>query len=65
MWQDKPSVWVIDAKGAVTPRPVTVERYLTGSVVLSQGVEPGEHVVTDGVQYLRPGQSVEVAEDQP
>jgi len=65
LWQDKPSVWVIDAKGAVTPRPVTVERYLTGSVVLSQGVEPGEHVVTDGVQYLRPGQSVEVAEDQP
>ena len=64
-WQGKPAVWVIDAKGAVSPRAVTVERYLTGSVVLSQGIEPGEHVVTDGVQYLRPSQSVEVAEDQP
>ena len=64
-WQHQPAVWIVDDKGVVSPRAVSVERYLTGSVLLSKGVELGERVVTAGGQFLRPGQSVEIAEEQP
>ncbi|MFZ1106789.1 MAG: efflux RND transporter periplasmic adaptor subunit [Rhodomicrobium sp.] len=59
-WQGKPAVWVIDARGAVTPKPVVIDRYGTGTLILRGGVEPGERVVTAGIQFLRPGQKVTV-----
>ncbi len=59
-WQGKPAVWVIDAHGAVTPKPVVIDRYGTGTLILRGGVEPGERVVTAGIQFLRPGQKVTV-----
>ncbi|WP_147024251.1 efflux RND transporter periplasmic adaptor subunit [Methylobacterium oxalidis] len=61
-WKGQPAVWVLDpGTGTVTPRVVTVERYGADTIALAGGVEPGEHVVTAGIQFLRPGQTVTVA----
>jgi hypothetical protein len=39
---------------------VNVSRHDPANVVISQGLETGEVVVTAGVQVLRPGQKVRV-----
>ncbi|WP_132255272.1 efflux RND transporter periplasmic adaptor subunit [Methylobacterium segetis] len=61
-WKSQPAVWVLDPKtGTVAPRTVTVERYGADTIALAAGLEPGEQVVTAGIQFLRPGQTVTVA----
>jgi RND family efflux transporter MFP subunit len=55
----RPAVWVVDPQSqTVSLRNVDVARYDPASVVVSQGLEAGEVVVTAGVQVLRPGQKV-------
>lgn len=55
----KPAVWVLDpSTQTVALRGVEVARHDVASVVVSQGLEPGEVVVTAGAQVLRPGQKV-------
>ncbi len=62
-WENAPAVWVRDpASGKVAPRNVTIDRYSPNTIALSGGVEPGEEVVIAGIQFLRPGQTVSVAE---
>ena len=57
-----PSVWVLDREDRVGLKPVTVRSYLTGSVLLAEGLDGDSRVVTAGVQLLYPGQKVAVAE---
>lgn len=60
----RPAVWVVDPQSlTVSLRNVDVARYDPASIVLSQGLEPGEVVVTAGVQMLRPGQKVRLLGD--
>ncbi len=55
----RPAVWVVDPQSqTVSLRNVDVARYDPASVVISQGLEAGDVVVTAGVQTLRPGQKV-------
>lgn len=55
----QPAVWVVDAATeTVSLRPVELVRHDPGHVVVGQGLEAGEVVVTAGVQTLRPGQKV-------
>ena len=55
----RPAVWVFDPQSqTVSLRNVDVLRYDPASVVISQGLETGELVVTAGVQTLHPGQKV-------
>ncbi|MGV8916665.1 MAG: efflux RND transporter periplasmic adaptor subunit [Pseudomonas sp.] len=61
----QPAVWLVDDQGKVSLRGVTVARYLTGSVILSAGLQSGEHVVVAGGQLLHPDMVVEVAEQKP
>jgi multidrug efflux pump subunit AcrA (membrane-fusion protein) len=42
-------------------RPVEIARFDQARIVIASGVEPGETVVTAGVQALRPGQKVRLA----
>jgi RND family efflux transporter MFP subunit len=57
--EGRPAVWVVDpAAGTVSLRPIEVERYDLARVIVSQGLVPGDVVVTAGVQALRPGQKV-------
>ncbi|MGX1098714.1 efflux RND transporter periplasmic adaptor subunit [Amorphus sp. MBR-141] len=54
-----PAVWVVDPQTArVSERQVVVERYRTGEVLLSGGLNSGETVVIRGGQFLREGQTV-------
>ncbi len=59
-----PAVWVVDPQAqTVSLRTVEVLRYDSAAVVISQGLETGETVVTAGVQVLRPGQKVRLLGD--
>jgi RND family efflux transporter MFP subunit len=54
-----PAVWLVDPQSqTVSLHQVDVLRYDATTVVISQGLEAGERVVTAGVQTLRPGQKV-------
>jgi len=55
----RPAVWVVDPKSqTVSLRNVDVSRYDPADVIISQGLDTGEIVVTVGVQTLHPGQKV-------
>ncbi len=55
----QPAVWIVDpSRLTVSLRNVGVERFDPGSVVISDGLEDGEIVVTAGVQALHPDQKV-------
>lgn len=59
---DRPAVWIYDtAARTVAIRRVEIDRYGFDDIVLKGGVEPGETVVTAGIQFLRPGQHVALA----
>ncbi|MBV8140379.1 MAG: efflux RND transporter periplasmic adaptor subunit [Deltaproteobacteria bacterium] len=55
----QPAVWVVDpSKLTVSLRNIEVSRYDPATVVVSQGLESGDIVVTAGVQALHSGQKV-------
>ncbi|MBV9859337.1 MAG: efflux RND transporter periplasmic adaptor subunit [Alphaproteobacteria bacterium] len=59
-----PAVWVVDPKSlAVSLRTVAVAQHGPATVVISQGLDTGELVVTAGVQTLHPGQKVRLLGD--
>ena len=54
-----PAVWVVDPRTrTVSLKPVTVDSYQTGTVVIKAGLQPGERVVVDGGKLLSLGQPV-------
>lgn len=54
-----PAVWVVDpAGGTVSLKPIAVDSYDTGIIVIKSGLQPGDRVVTDGGKLLSPGQMV-------
>ena len=55
-----PSLYVVDDKGAISLKPVTVKSYDSNCVVISGGVDEGAKIVTLGVQKLDPNQKVRV-----
>ncbi len=57
------SVWVVDpAANTVSQKKVNVDSFVAGTLLVSGGLAPGELVVTEGVQKLRPGQKVKTIE---
>jgi RND family efflux transporter MFP subunit len=59
--EGRPAVWVVDPDTkTVSLRSVEVLRYDPAGVLIGQGLEPGDQVVTAGVQALHPGQKVRV-----
>ena len=57
----EPAVWIADEQSNVRLQRVKVGRYLTGSVIVSEGLKDGEKVVVAGGQLLHPGMKVEIA----
>jgi RND family efflux transporter MFP subunit len=55
-----PSLYIVDRKGEVALKPVTVKSYESNDVVISGGVDEGASVVVLGVQKLDPAQKVRV-----
>jgi len=61
----KTRVWIVDTRQkVVNPRDVQVLQRGPDAVLLASGVEPGERVVTAGVNSLKPGQKVLVDEGE-
>ncbi len=58
--QQGPYVFVVKPDQTVENRPVVVNRALNGETVISQGLQSGETVVTDGQLRLVPGARVEI-----
>jgi RND family efflux transporter MFP subunit len=57
--EGNPAIWVVDqATSTVALRNISILRHEPGSVVVGEGLVPGETVVVAGVQALRPGQKV-------
>lgn len=62
----EPAVWVVDpAELTVALRPIVVLRYGPASVTVDSGVDPGEILVTAGIQALHPGQKVRLLGQHP
>lgn len=60
--QGQPAVWRLDDQSKVRLTRVKVLRYEQGQVIVSEGLNEGDRVVSRGLQFLYPGQQVEVAE---
>ncbi|MCO7575228.1 MULTISPECIES: efflux RND transporter periplasmic adaptor subunit [Pseudomonas] len=57
----EPAVWLVGEDGKTVLHSVKVGRYLTGQVIISDGLKGGENVVVAGGQLLHPGMLVEIA----
>ena len=61
MIENKPAVWVVDAKDQrVHRREIAVTRDTPDSVIVTDGLASGERVATAGVQTLYDGQAVKL-----
>jgi membrane fusion protein (multidrug efflux system) len=52
------TVMVVDKEGKVSPRPVKIGSQQAGNWVVLDGLKPGEQVVVEGFQKIRPGAPV-------
>lgn len=57
-----PYVWVVDAENKATQRPIRSERTLGNTAVVDSGLEPGDRVVVEGVQFISAGAAVDPVE---
>jgi RND family efflux transporter MFP subunit len=58
-----PAVWVLDRQsGSATLKPVTVARYEADTVLVASGLAKGEMVITAGINTLRVGEKVRLAD---
>jgi membrane fusion protein, multidrug efflux system len=62
----QPAVWTVDpSTNVVSARNVDILRFDQARVIVSQGLDTGDIVVTAGVQALHPGQKVRVLGSEP
>jgi RND family efflux transporter MFP subunit len=62
----QPAVWIVDPSShTVSMRNIDVLRFEQARVVVSQGLDTGEIVVTAGVQALHPGQKIRLLGSEP
>ena len=59
-----PSVYAVDASGALALKPVTVASFTEDAALVSSGVGDGDRIVTLGVQKLEAGLKVRTVESQ-
>src|SRR5215469_2701684 len=50
--------WTIDPDGKVTRRPVKTGAVTGSDIVVLEGLQPGDRIVTAGVSFLRDGMKV-------
>ncbi len=58
---EKASVMVVAADGTAAARPVELGAMIGDQFVVASGLKPGERVITDGLQKIKPGQKVTLA----
>ncbi len=61
----KPAVWLIDPQSKkVSLQPVKVSDYETGQFTVSDGLNDGDLVVSEGGKLIRTGQLVSILEKE-
>jgi membrane fusion protein (multidrug efflux system) len=50
-----PVALIVDASGTVQPRMLTLDRAIGDQWLVSTGLAPGDHVIVEGMQKVRPG----------
>jgi len=55
-----PTALIVDAEGKVQQRMLTLDRPIEDKWLVSAGLVPGDRVIVEGVQKVRPGASVKV-----
>jgi membrane fusion protein, multidrug efflux system len=55
-----PLTLIVDAGGKVQQRILTIDRALGNQWLVSEGLAPGERVIVEGMQKVKPGASVKV-----
>jgi membrane fusion protein (multidrug efflux system) len=55
-----PVALIVDGSGKVQQRMITVDRAIGDRWLVASGLEPGERVIVEGAQKVRPGASVKV-----
>jgi membrane fusion protein (multidrug efflux system) len=63
--QGAKSVFVVGADNKVTLRSVTLNERVGDLIIVSRGVEPGERVIVEGLQKVRPGMQVKPEAAKP
>ncbi|MGE0492211.1 MAG: efflux RND transporter periplasmic adaptor subunit [Vulcanimicrobiota bacterium] len=58
--QSLDAVFVVKSDNTVEQRQIELGARLEGGIVVKKGLEPGERVVVDGLQKVRPGMAVQV-----
>lgn len=55
-----PVVLIVDAEGKVQQRMITVDRAIGDKWLITSGLAPGDRMIVEGIQRIRPGASVKV-----
>lgn len=58
-------VLVVNAEGLAELRPITVDRVIGANWLVSSGLAAGDKVIVEGLQKVRPGVKVKIAEAAP
>ena len=61
---DKRFVYVADAAGTIAYRPVQLGPIIDGRRIVRAGLKPGDMVVINGLQHVRPGERIEPVREQ-
>ncbi|MFW5837122.1 MAG: efflux RND transporter periplasmic adaptor subunit [Desulfovibrionaceae bacterium] len=56
--QGQKLVYVVDANNTIQSRPITTGQRTGGDIVVEKGLKPGDQVVAQGVQKVKPGMKV-------
>lgn len=56
----RPTALVVNARGVVEERQLAVDRAVGDSWLVTEGISPGEYVIVEGVQRVKPGAPVKV-----
>jgi membrane fusion protein (multidrug efflux system) len=56
----EPIALIVDTEGKVQQRMLTLDRAIGDKWLVSSGLEPGNRVIVEGMQKVRPGASVKV-----
>jgi membrane fusion protein (multidrug efflux system) len=56
----EPFVWIVDENGKASVRMLTLDRAIGDRWLVSSGLAPGDRVIVEGLQYLRPEMEVTV-----
>jgi len=56
-----PIAFIVDGEGKVQQRMITVDRAIGDKWLITDGLKPGDRLIVEGMQKVRPGASVKVA----